>query len=117
MGADKRDVWHPAECAQRGSTTGNATTAQTSVFADLSGRRRRLMRRAGICVAAALIGCLTVVAVGLLGGPRAPFVPWAPVTAGHARAPGRAGAAPASPSPPAPRPARRPPPSPPPDPS
>src|SRR5260370_14269765 len=95
MGADKRGVRHPAECAQRGSTTGNATTAQTSVFADLSGRRRRRMRRAGICVAAALIGCLTVVAVGLLGGPRAPLVPWAPLTAGHAPASGRAAAAPA----------------------
>ncbi len=35
------------------------------------------MRRAGACTAAVMTGCLTVVAVGLLGGPRAPFVPWA----------------------------------------
>src|SRR6266446_5993482 len=55
---------------------GNASQVdQPPVFADPSGRRRR--RRAGICCAAVLIGCLAIVIVALLGGPTAPFIPWA----------------------------------------
>src|SRR5260221_5553965 len=92
MGDGSCGVPRQEEREQHWPSAANPASIQTPVFADLSGRRRRRMRQAGICVAAALIGCLTVVAVALLGGPRAPFVPWAPVTAVHARpATGRTG--------------------------
>jgi hypothetical protein len=60
-------------------STGRPSNAASAlpVFADPTGRRRQRMRRAGACIAATLAGCLTVVVVGLLGGPQAPFVPWA----------------------------------------
>src|SRR6185437_7853980 len=41
-----------------------------TVFADLSGRRRRLIRRLGIASACALTICLGAVAVALAGGPQ-----------------------------------------------
>ena len=47
------------------------------VFADPSGRRRRLMRRAGLALAAALGVCLLAVVVAVAGGPQAPFTHWA----------------------------------------
>jgi hypothetical protein len=78
------------------------------------------MRRAGACIAATLTGCLTVVAVGLLGGPQAPFVPWAAAHPQATAGPGRTrattkNAAAAAPSQPAPQPAVLPLPSPRPD--
>jgi hypothetical protein len=65
------------------------------VFADPSGRRRRIMRRVGLGSAAALVVCLGAVVVAVAGGPQAPFTDWA---APHARAAavpgsGRSGAA------------------------
>src|SRR4029077_16870763 len=47
------------------------------VFADLSGRRRRLMRRLGIGSGAGLVMCLAAVVVALAGGPEAPLTHWA----------------------------------------
>ena len=71
---------------------------QAPVFADLSGRRRRRMRLLGLGAGAAMAACLAVMAAGLLGGPKASFIPWArrggaggPATAS---APGGAGTAP-----------------------
>src|SRR5260221_11855731 len=84
MGDGSCGVPRQEEREQHWPSAANPASIQTPVFADLSGRRRRRMRQAGICVAAALIGCLTVVAVPLLGGPRAPLLPWAPGTAGPA---------------------------------
>jgi hypothetical protein len=110
MAVGERGVRPQPGRGQRRSPAGNPASAQAPVFADLSGRRRRRMRRAGIVMAAALISCLTVVAVGLLGGPRAPFVPWAPVTADRAATGGRGGPAAGS-SHPAPAPTVRPAPS------
>jgi hypothetical protein len=46
------------------------------VFTDLSGRRLQLMRALGIGAALALLAFLVVGAVGMLGGPRASFIPW-----------------------------------------
>lgn len=46
------------------------------VFADSSGRRARRMRLVGMCAGGALVACLIVMAVGLLGGPGASFIPW-----------------------------------------
>src|ERR1700730_2935418 len=43
------------------------------VFADPSGRRRRIMQRVGLGSAAALVVCLGAVLVALAGGPQAPF--------------------------------------------
>jgi hypothetical protein len=53
------------------------------VFADPSGRRRRIMRRVGLGSAAALVVCMGAVVVAVAGGPQAPFTDWA---APHARA-------------------------------
>jgi len=62
------------------------------VFADLSGRRRRLMRRLGIGSGAALVICLGAVMVALAGGPQAPFTHWAaPPSAADQAANARAG--------------------------
>src|SRR6516164_9410930 len=55
------------------------------VFADPSGRRRRIMQRAGLGSAAALVVCLGAVVVALAGGPQAPLTGWA---APHALAAG-----------------------------
>ena len=63
---------------------------QAPVFADLSGRRRRRMQRVGAGLTAAFVSCMTVAAIGMLGGPKAPFISWA----AHPRniaAPGQAG--------------------------
>ncbi len=43
------------------------------VFTDSSGRRRRVLRYAGLAVAVALAVCLGAVAVAMTGGPQAPF--------------------------------------------
>jgi hypothetical protein len=62
------------------------------VFADPSGRRRRLMRRAGLALAAALGVCLLAVVVAVAGGPQAPFTHWAapnPSAAGNGTGDGR----------------------------
>jgi hypothetical protein len=66
------------------------------VFTDVSGRRRKRMRRLGIGVCAGLLACLTMMAAGLLGGPRASFIPWPGLGAGtsgppSAKASGEAG--------------------------
>jgi hypothetical protein len=47
-----------------------------SVFVDASGRRRRLIRRMGLAVAALLMGYLVVVGVGLFVGADVPLTPW-----------------------------------------
>ncbi|MBO0836848.1 MAG: hypothetical protein J2P28_15265 [Actinobacteria bacterium] len=47
------------------------------IFADPSGRRRRLMFRMGIAAAVALAACLGAVVVAIAGGPQAPFTQWA----------------------------------------
>ncbi len=48
-----------------------------AVFADPSGRRHRILRLAGLGVAALLATCLGAVVVALTGGPHAPFTRWA----------------------------------------
>src|SRR5215469_16771330 len=60
------------------------------VFVDPTGRRRRVLRRAGIGAAAVLVTCLGAVVVALAGGPQAPFTHWAdprpaPALPGHGR--------------------------------
>src|SRR5215472_3344725 len=47
------------------------------VFADSSGRRRRVLRYAGLAAAAVLAICLGAVVVAMTGGPQAPFTHWA----------------------------------------
>jgi hypothetical protein len=82
------------------------------VFADLSGRRPRRMRLIGVTVGVVLCGCLVVMTAGLVGGARAPFMPWSPRqgagtgASGHAAGGpgtagtgGRAGAPSATPTP------------------
>ena len=79
------------------------------VFADPSGRRRRVFRRVGLALAAALAACLSAVVVALAGGPQAPFTHWAAPPApeaavrhgGTAHRPGTGGSAgnPSSPGP------------------
>jgi hypothetical protein len=69
------------------------------VFADLSGRRRRIMQRVGLGLAAVLVVCLGVVVVAVAGGPQAPFTGWAAPQArvaavpshGRSRTPDRGG--------------------------
>jgi hypothetical protein len=90
------------------------------VFADPSGRRRRIMRRMGLGSAAALVVCLGAVVVAIAGGPQAPFAKWAAprspaaATSNHDRAAqGRdPGGSTVSPLPPAPQPGVVPSPSP-----
>jgi len=64
------------------------------VFADPSGRRRRVMRYAGLGLTAVLAVCLGAVVVAMTGGPRAPLTQWAAprprVAATHAVTPGHA---------------------------
>src|SRR5262245_26945007 len=61
------------------------------VFVDPTGRRRRVLRRAGAGAVAVLVACLGAVVVALAGGPQAPFTHWAdprptaPALPGHAR--------------------------------
>jgi len=58
----------------RGDTPGAAASTLTvPVFADLSGRRRRLLRLIGAGASVLCAGALTVVGVGLAGGPKPPF--------------------------------------------
>ena len=47
------------------------------VFADPSGRRRRVLRYAGRAAVACLAACLGAVVVATTGGPQAPFTQWA----------------------------------------
>lgn len=46
------------------------------VFVDPSGRRRRIVRRAGIALGCLLAAYLVIVAFGLVTGARAPLTPW-----------------------------------------
>jgi hypothetical protein len=61
------------------------------VFVDPTGRRRRVLRRAGMGAVAVLVTFLGAVVVALAGGPQAPFTHWAaprpaaPAPSGHAR--------------------------------
>src|SRR5215470_8323612 len=61
------------------------------VFVDPSGRRHRVLRRAGLGAVAVLVACLGAVVVALAGGPQAPFTRWAdprpaaPAVSGHVR--------------------------------
>jgi len=75
------------------------------VFTDLSGCRLRRVRRFGVGTSVALLACLIVMAVGLLGGPRVPVLPWSSGKAGtFSDPPGAAGKARSSPASPAPAP-------------
>ena len=79
-----------------GPAPGDAPDGGTPVFADLSGRRPRRMKIAGIAAGAVLLACLAVMAAGLLGGPQASFIPWAPRNAAGTPAwPGAVSAGPA----------------------
>jgi len=60
------------------------------VFVDPTGRRRRVLRRAGTGAVAVLVTFLGAVVVSLAGGPQAPFTHWAdprpaPAVSGHGR--------------------------------
>jgi hypothetical protein len=68
------------------------------VFTDLSGRRLRRVRRFGVGASVALLACLIVMAVGLLGGPRVPVLPWSSGNASTSGLPGAAGKARPSPA-------------------
>jgi len=63
------------------------------VFTDVSGRRRRRLRRLGVGLTAALLGCLTMMAVALLGGPGASVLPWDEGSQPAQGAPGSGGTA------------------------
>jgi hypothetical protein len=79
------------------------------VFVDPSGRRHRVLRRAGLGAVAVLVACLGAVLVALAGGPQAPFTHWAaparavPAVQSHvgssAHHRARAGVGPAQPDP------------------
>lgn len=56
--------------------------AQAPVFVDLSGRRSRRMKLAGLGAGAGLLACLSVMTISLLGGPRAAFLPWSVLNTG-----------------------------------
>src|SRR5215472_4498050 len=61
------------------------------IFADPSGRRRGLLRRLGLIVAAALVACLAAILVSMAGGPQAPFTHWAaPIATSDPSSPGHA---------------------------
>jgi YVTN family beta-propeller protein len=60
------------------------------VFADSSGRRRRVLRFAGLGAAAVLAVCLGAVVVAMTGGPQAPFTHWAVQQPAQAAPTGRA---------------------------
>jgi hypothetical protein len=47
------------------------------VFADPSGRRRRLLRLLGAAAGLIIAISLALITVGLAGGPQAPFISWA----------------------------------------
>jgi hypothetical protein len=47
------------------------------VFADPSGRRRRLLRLLGAAAGLIIAVSLALITVGLAGGPQAPFISWA----------------------------------------
>ncbi|GLY75197.1 hypothetical protein Airi01_034640 [Actinoallomurus iriomotensis] len=53
-----------------------ATQEPEPVFVDRTGRRRRLVRNAGIAVGCLLAAYLAVVAFGLVSGADAPMAPW-----------------------------------------
>jgi hypothetical protein len=47
------------------------------VFADASGRRRRVLRRLGLMLAGLMVLFLGAIVVAMAGGPQAPLVQWA----------------------------------------
>jgi hypothetical protein len=55
--------------------SGYQPTHHAPVLDDVSGRRRRRMRLFGLGLGTVLLACLTVIAVGLPGGPQAPSTP------------------------------------------
>lgn len=61
-----------------GGAVTDFVAAQTGpVFTDPSGKRHRVLRRAGLTAAAVLVTCLGAVVVAMSGGPQAPFTQWA----------------------------------------
>ncbi len=68
-------AWGFHACA--GSCTVKVFVMAQPVFADPSGRRRRLLRRVGVGAAAVLALCMGAVVVAMAGGPQAPFTDWA----------------------------------------
>ena len=77
------------------SGSGPADAESGPVFADPSGRRRRVLRYAGLAAAAVLAACLGAVVVATTGGPQAPFTQWAAQQLPAASASGHASARPA----------------------
>jgi hypothetical protein len=69
------------------------------VFTDPSGHRARRMRLVGICAGGALVACLIVMTLGLLGAPGASFIPWRGHHGGGSAAAGVGRAGPAGPAP------------------
>jgi hypothetical protein len=62
----------------------HATTGPQPVFADSRGRRRVIIRWLAIGAGAIISGFVVVAAVGLLGGPQVPVLPWPHQHAGRA---------------------------------
>jgi hypothetical protein len=71
-GGTLKDCQLPIRCADT-----IQPVESTPVFADPSGRRRRVMRRLGVVAAVVLVTCLGAVLVAMAGGPQAPLTTWA----------------------------------------
>lgn len=69
----------PAEGASAEGMVGarpSMAAGSLSVFADPAGRRRIVVRRLAVGAGLLLCAYLVFAAIGLLGGPKAPLVPW-----------------------------------------